>query len=51
MLSINITKQLKRSQDKEIFIQQTVDNFVEGIITAIEYIRISSRKFLPNEQK
>ena len=51
MLTINITKQFKRSRDKEIFNQQTIDDFEEGNITAIEYVKILSRKFSPNKRK
>jgi len=51
MLSVTITKQFKRSRDKEIFIQRTIDDFEEGKITSIEYVKILSRKFLPNKRK
>jgi len=39
ILSVNVTKELKRSRDKQTFIQNTIDDFESGTITALEYVK------------
>lgn len=50
MLSVNLTKELKRSRDRQTFIQNTIDDFESETITALEYIKILSRKYLPGRK-
>jgi len=48
MLSVHFTKQRKRSSAKEASIQQFMDDYEDGKIHIIDYVKKVSRKFLPD---
>ena len=48
MNSISSTKKLKKSAEKERFIRDAMDQFENDEISRREYVKIVSRKFLPN---
>jgi len=48
MLSTGLTKQSKKSCEKEAFLQEVMDDFEDGRKHVIDYVKQVSRKFLPD---